>query len=161
MNPLLAFYLGNTDDQGRFLNEILEWDDRKLESVHNYIQWVFPTVDKSYFNLKAPTLDEETIEIWKQCFALQKKLLQSVCRYLEFLERNFHIWVCPMDHNHLRITRMLKCMMVLGLEDQAKSIFNWLEDVAMQSDIDSHSLEYWREAIEVPTHPTSSRSSDY
>jgi hypothetical protein len=41
-DPLLRFYTGGRDSEGRTLDEILSWDDQELEFCHDYIQWLFP-----------------------------------------------------------------------------------------------------------------------
>ena len=147
MNPLLEFYLGGPDDRGRLLKEILAWPDYQLEQVHDYIQWVFPNVERSHFNLKAPVLDEETIAIWNKSVGLRNLICKSAERYLLFLYRNTDVWCNFMDHNHLRITRMLKCLMVLGAEDYAKQILEWLKDMAVRTDISNESLSFWISAV--------------
>ena len=50
-SDLVKFYRGSgTDHAGRTLDEILTWDDAALESVHDYIQWLFPNPDASRAN---------------------------------------------------------------------------------------------------------------
>ena len=53
--PILRFYgSGGTDHAGRTLEEILAWDDRHLEEVHDYIQWLFPLEEPSRANPCTP-----------------------------------------------------------------------------------------------------------
>src|SRR6266571_4801991 len=42
-DPIVAYYSGGPDAGGRMLAEILAWNDERLEAVHDFIQWVFPT----------------------------------------------------------------------------------------------------------------------
>jgi hypothetical protein len=46
----------NQHHRGRYLREIQEWPDDQLESVHDYIQWLFPLPEPSGFNVAAPAL---------------------------------------------------------------------------------------------------------
>lgn len=40
---IIGFYSGQqADHRGRQLHEIQSWPDGKLETVHDYIQWLFP-----------------------------------------------------------------------------------------------------------------------
>ena len=41
-----------------FLEDVLQWDDEKLERTHDYIQWMFPTDQESAFNASAPDFPE-------------------------------------------------------------------------------------------------------
>jgi hypothetical protein len=55
---IIAFYSGEApDDRGRFLREIQQWPDQRLESVHDFIQWMFPLTEPSPVNPDAPVLD--------------------------------------------------------------------------------------------------------
>jgi len=40
--PVVVFFAGGKDDEGRTLDEMLSWSDLKLERLHDYIQWMFP-----------------------------------------------------------------------------------------------------------------------
>jgi len=51
-----------------------------------------------------------------------------------------------MDHNHLRITRIIRCLRVLGLEDEAHAFRAALEENSTQAGY--RSREYWRRAAQ-------------
>jgi hypothetical protein len=55
-------------------------------------------------------------------------------------------WVCRFDHNHLRITRIIRSLRVLGLEEEALAFFKALKSVQEASNISSRSLMYWSRA---------------
>src|SRR5438067_2661486 len=60
-DKLLNFYRGtDSDNMGRRIESIWGWDFTKLESVHDYIQWLFPLAKASQYNPDAPLLDAET-----------------------------------------------------------------------------------------------------
>ena len=43
IDPVVAFYrLEAPDARGRMLHDIWRWDSARLETVHDYIQWLFP-----------------------------------------------------------------------------------------------------------------------
>lgn len=151
MNQLIHFYFGQPDTHGRLLDDILQWEDLELETSHDWVQWVFPNIEPSLVTPDTPTLDKETISYWRQSPFLQGALRITVNRYVKFLLNNKNIWVKKFNHNHLRITRMLNCMMSLGLESEASIILQRLEDVC-KSEVNELSLQYWREAIEIPQH---------
>jgi hypothetical protein len=51
-SKLINFYLGNEcDHRGRNIIAIWQWNNEQLETVHDYIQWLFPLKEKSAFNL--------------------------------------------------------------------------------------------------------------
>ncbi|MGH9411741.1 MAG: opioid growth factor receptor-related protein, partial [Vicinamibacterales bacterium] len=47
---VVDLYSGGSDDEGRTLQQILAWDDDRLERAHDYIQWLFPTRQPSGVN---------------------------------------------------------------------------------------------------------------
>jgi hypothetical protein len=147
-NALIAFYAGQRPDhRGRLLSEIQSWDFDQLEDVHDFIQWLFPLPEPSPVNPAAPTLDRTTIEEFRRRPDLQAALLTSFKTMLAFygfklagetppqIERgpNFKErsanWLSPNNHNHLRITRILRALRLLGLEAYAQAFFAALDAV--------------------------------
>jgi hypothetical protein len=60
----------------------------------------------------------------------------------------------PRDHNHLRITRILRSLRLLGLEQEAQAFLSALEILYMHSSvrISSDSMDFWRIAVRGPLH---------
>jgi hypothetical protein len=83
-NHLVDFYESRPDHQGRYFKEILAWSDDNLESVHDYMQWLFPLLERSGFNLFAPLLDAQTIQEFRSRQELQGNLRDSFIRMLKF-----------------------------------------------------------------------------
>jgi Opioid growth factor receptor (OGFr) conserved region len=145
---IVDFYIGTSPDhRGRYLREILEWPDTELERVHDYIQWLFPLPERSGFNVSAPMLDGQAIQEFRSRPDLQRNMRGSFLRMLafyglkivescpptirhapSFTERSKN-WLTASNHNHLRITRILKSMQTLGLETEATAFFNCLADI--------------------------------
>jgi hypothetical protein len=145
---IIGFYNGTeSDHRGRHLREIQEWPDDQLEAVHDYIQWLFPLPEASGFNAAAPILTSESIQEFRSLPELQQKLRDSFFRMMRFygfevlsikpikVDRapNFEAkatgWLSPGNHNHLRITRILRCLSVLGLEAEAKAFLECLAEI--------------------------------
>ena len=162
---LVAFYRGETPDhQGRTLQEIWGWDDDRLEERHDYIQVLFPLPDRSQFNALAPLLDDSTMAAFRSDPTIRANLLQSFRVMLRFYglrqdektgevveAENFaeraREWLQPGDHNHLRITRILKCLTLCGLHDQAAAFLRRLLALPGQDRISAASRQYWRNAV--------------
>ncbi|KAI0439145.1 hypothetical protein F4803DRAFT_64011 [Xylaria telfairii] len=159
------------DSYGRTLDEILEWSDNELERQHNYIQTVFPLPEESVFSFSAPVVDEETMLVFIQSSALKTNLLRSLKRMLEFYgfdaedkeglefrltitpkedcKPGFSRWVKRIDHNHLRITRIIRSLRILGLEGAAKDFYDALLEVhKARGIISSNSIGFWTRALE-------------
>ncbi|HEX3663130.1 MAG TPA: opioid growth factor receptor-related protein [Acidobacteriaceae bacterium] len=167
-HPLLAFYRdGACDDRGRTLTEILAWSDDRLEAVHDFIQWLFPLPERSGANPGAPTLDAATIDAFQTTPALRDRLHQAFERMLHFyglawvtspagsaVERlpNFRDraqnWLWPMNHNHLRLTRILRSTLLLGLDAESKALFHALNAVYREfpARISTRTHAFWMDA---------------
>ena len=59
-------------------------------------------------------------------------------------------WLTRVDHNHLRISRIIRCLRVLGLEEAAQAFHQVLQDNA--EGVSSRSLMYWERAATRPLH---------
>ena len=145
VRQILDFQSGAApDDRGRLLADIHAWDDARLEAVHDYIQWLFPLLEPSPVNPSAPVLNREIVAQFRARPELQANLRASFLRMLRFYglewcdgsvgrgsnftERSGE-WLWPGNHNHLRITRILKCLGLLGLEAEARAFFTCLTEI--------------------------------
>jgi hypothetical protein len=59
------------------------------------------------------------------------------------------VWLTPRNHNHLRLTRILACLYLLGLPGHAKALFQVLDELARGDGggvISEAAHAYWRSA---------------
>jgi hypothetical protein len=169
---IIGFYSGiEPDHRGRYLHEIQHWADDQLEEVHDFIQWLFPLPEPSGFNAAAPILTGDSIRAFRARPALQENLRVSFLRMLSFYglelrsgeqisvtrSPNFETtsagWLSAGNHNHLRITRILRCLILLGLESEAKAFANCLSQIykAEQNKprpaISEETMRFWSRAV--------------
>lgn len=179
---LAQFYdptLNAPDEEGRTLSSILTWPDSKLEKCHDYIQQIFPLPEQSPNNPSAPLISYEIFSTFRQRADLRDQLRRSFVRILSFygLEQRISAtdsgrtedvvleivkapnfdeasrrWVIQFDHNHLRITRIIRCLRVLGLEQEAEAFFITLANVNQScvGKISKSSLIFWARAARRP-----------
>ncbi|XP_061908305.1 opioid growth factor receptor-like, partial [Entelurus aequoreus] len=168
----LQFYLNkfpSSPDNVYIESFLKEWknDYKKLESVHSYIQWLFPLREPGV-NYMASELTKKEIEAFKGNDDAKKRLVESYELMLGFygvrlvnketgevtradnwkerfrnLEQNMH--------NNMRITRILKSLGELGFEHyQAPLVRFFLEETLVKKNLTSvkHSvLDYFLFAI--------------
>lgn len=166
---LVEFYRGyGHDHRGRTLSDILAFDFDELEFHHDYIQWLFPLPEPSGANPSAPLLSREDIAAFESDGALQRALLNSFQRMLQFYglrlvddgaavevrrSSEFHersrVWLTGGNHNFLRISRMLRSLSLLGLAGHAHAFLNCLEGVYAERsrNIGTITMGYWRRAV--------------
>lgn len=166
---IVPFYLSEQPDiKDRMIHEIWAWDFERLEYTHDYIQWLFPLNEKSSFNLEAPILNDEAIQKFHTDTQLQKNLLQSLAVMLKFYglqdslsdghyivmkAENYLIrkqeWLNFGNHNYLRITRILKCLMTLRCSSYARAFYQCLQQIYNEESqfIGYKTFQYWTGAI--------------
>jgi Opioid growth factor receptor (OGFr) conserved region len=166
---IVPFYLGEQQDSAqRTIQEIWAWDFEELEIVHDYIQWLFPLPEKSAFNSDAPIVNDEVIQAFQTNPQLRQNLRHSFTVMLRFyglqshesegkiiiyksqdyLSRK-HEWVSLFNHNYLRITRILKCLVTLGLPNEAQALYKCLQQIYQEDSdkIGSKTFQYWTKAV--------------
>ena len=169
-SPLVAFYSPSTAApiNNLTLTKILKYSNPELEYHHDYIQILFPLPEGSRFNSSAPVIDEATFHAFRNSKELQGQLRKAFERMLSFYGLEIvnstvngimiipapyfasasKGWVKRLNHNHLRITRILRSLRVLGLEEEAKEFLAALTDVYENSGrIGGSSLMFWQRAV--------------
>ena len=132
---LIDFYKGESSDvEGRKLDEILSWPDDEWEFNHDFIQWAFPTREREHVQPRFALLSDDDIRLWHSDPLLKANLRRSFDRFLAFLgltyrdgsivlvDRKPYAWF-GMNHNWLRISRVLNSLNTLGLHTEADELF--------------------------------------
>jgi len=164
----LAFVEGTgTDGAGRTFEAILASDFDFLEAQHDFIQWLFPLPERSQFNFRSPLLSEAVVEAFAGKSELRAKLRRALDRMLafyglsmiesdgrlvvapgpDFAERR-KVWLRPHNHNHLRITRILRSCYLLSLRAEAAALGSHLNDLANANPgiVSEETRSYWARA---------------
>ena len=164
-SALVCFYRGSDGDhRGRRIDDILSWNDQALESVHDYIQWLFPLDEPSAFNVSAPLVTIADREAFRTDPTLANNLRRSFDRMLAFYglelvdeqvrrgtnwtERS-EVWLHPHNHNYLRLTRILKSLKLLGQPDLAQALGEALLSEYRRSPdrVGATTADYWKAAV--------------
>jgi hypothetical protein len=174
MSKIIDFYDGiSPDSENRMLFDILAQPLDWMEMCHDYIQWLFPLKEESNFNPDAPLLTDEDIREFKNRFGAKSIALhnftEAIEKMLYFLgidifwdgfeldafqlainfEKQKYTWLGPVNHNALRITRMLSCLSILGFEKLAGDLLVFMKEKAptVGGEISPRSIEYWEKAL--------------
>ncbi len=154
-SAIVQFYSGaGPDHRGRWLTQTQDWDDATLEAVHDYIQWLFPLPEASGFNPDAPLLTPGDIAEFREQSRLRRALLGSLTRMKAFYgisPAGPQPWLTPGNHNLLRLSRILRSLNLLGLEEEARSLLASLEALyagGAAAIIGPVTLGYWRRAVQ-------------
>lgn len=163
---IVNFYHGFIpNDKGWTLCDILDLTDEQLESVHDYIQWMFPTFEASQFNLDAPVFTADSAIEFVKSGVIMDNAQRAFYRILEFYGMVYHgvtnkevvtrydfsnNWVTSGNHNFLRLTRILKFLNIVGMHNEADALFAALCGVyaAQPEVVGKRTLKFWIEASE-------------
>lgn len=169
VDAILEFFRGAPLANGLRLVDMWDWSFDQLEDAHDYIQWMFPLDTPSSVNPDAPLVTEETARAFAWDDVLKDRLHKSLAVMLKFygLERlvlpdgklaviraatfpeRRGVWIWPHNHNHLRLTRIIRSLTLLGLPTDAHALMLCLEDIYRvegRDIISDETLEHWRQA---------------
>jgi len=160
MSALTEFYDGFGTCSSHTINEIWAKNDDFWEYSHDYIQWLFPLPEPSNFNPDAPLLTEDDIKIFKANPTIRCNFLTSFIRFINFLGLDYQsdqvittekfepiLFKFP-NHNWFRITRVLNSCRLLGFENEAVALFNFLKKMHEEYGwVSNNSFSYWKEAV--------------
>ncbi|KKR95676.1 MAG: Opioid growth factor receptor (OGFr) conserved region [candidate division TM6 bacterium GW2011_GWE2_41_16] len=170
-----SFYLGfGTDDKGRSLASIHNYTYQHKEAQHDFIQRIFPNLNPSEADPSAPRITQKEVDRMKKNPTILANLRKSFDTMLDFygikyntahtaLERNMENektrfglggwnsrsanWLTKNNHNYLRITRIITCLHLFGLKQEATLFFDFLNQLYQDSQykkmIGKTTFDYW------------------
>ncbi|CAN7382183.1 opioid growth factor receptor-related protein [Brevundimonas sp. LjRoot202] len=146
--PIVAFLEGEgVDGRGRTIFDVLGMDDAGLELTHDFIQWLFPLPEPSSAVPDAPVLTAADVEAIRNSIPAQCVLAAATDR-MEAFYRATHAWLQAHDHNHLRITRIIRSLRLLRGDGEADAfrdaILSFVE--ATRAPVSVRSRGYWATA---------------
>ncbi len=162
--------------------ELLSFTDDQFERCHDLIQWLFPSDEPSNMQPDSPVLTVEDMIFLRSRIDTKVRVNVNLAfrRFLEFLgfeiiasdpndiwsfvfncgknwETNKKYWLTKgryTNHNLLRITRVIKCLNMLGVENKrgysvSDNFYQAVCYVAKENPkcVSEKTLEFWYEAV--------------
>lgn len=148
MSAIIDFYRGEgTDAKGRTWSDIMQFDQMNLERVHDYIQWLFPLPEVSRAQPQSPVATATDYEVMGQSNQIQMRLGQTTYKMLRFYLHSSD-WKRAKDHNHLRITRIIRCLILAGNPLAANAFHDTIMIIAPRGHtIPPATSQYWTMAL--------------
>jgi hypothetical protein len=141
---ITPFYRDGAVGPQRTLVEIHGLSDEMLERVHDWVQWVFPLPERSTAQPHTPVLHEDDLELFLTHPDVLARVKVMHARYQLFLLGNDH-WRGAFDHNHLRITRAIRSLTLMGANEEAEDLFQEACK-AMGGALPTRTRWFWSEA---------------
>ena len=133
------------DGAGRTADEVLTFDDDRLEARHDFIQWLFPLTEPSAAVPGSPVLSRDDVAALVASDLAQMRLARAARRMLAFYGATGG-WRAPADHNHLRITRIIRSLRLLSGDAAADAFRQKILALAEDAPISATSRAYWNAA---------------
>lgn len=162
-NKIVLFTLGEgTDHSGRFISEIWAMSNQALEYTHDYIQWLFPIPEGGPHNDFAPVLTRDA-GLWfgrnPELRAEQKKSLDRMIDFFGLkaagsgfeaglhLNEREHPWLRQFDHNHRRISRIIRSLQLCHQPELAESFRRAMVRIGQrQGGVSDATVAFWKSA---------------
>lgn len=145
-SDLLDFLKGiGRDSRGRVFWAYFTPNDRWWEETHDFIQWAFPLPEPSKAQPQSPVATQEDYDVIANDPVLKARMIAMLGRYILFLDRTT-AWRGAADHNHMRITRVIRCLCLCGLNDLAFDFCDYIKD-EVGDIVGKSTLNYWDEAL--------------
>jgi hypothetical protein len=148
-DPIIKFLEGSEKDlQGRFIKDIWNYSDNEIESIHDFIQVLFPLDEQSKNSSSRFFIQDQALipAIQSSEFA-QANFKQSYKWFLGFLGRNSK-WQKGYDHNQLRITRIIKSLNLLSSYENALAFYqSMVKLIKDDHSISQTTYDYWVGAL--------------
>jgi hypothetical protein len=146
MSAVVAFLTDDgVDGAGRTFAQVLVFGDEDLERRHDFIQWLFPLAEPSAAVPGSPVLTSEDIAILRASKVAQGRQERAAERMLRFYADTSG-WRGPVDHNHLRITRIIKSLRLLCGNDAADGFRAHILALAETTTVSPLSRDHWNAA---------------
>jgi hypothetical protein len=162
-DPWIQFMLYGLKPHGVSFEDILKFKRVAFDTHHDFIQWFFPNRTSSPINPLAPVLSDLHVLAYERLPELRTSVDNACAKFMDFLgfretpqgfyptddfERGSQYWVCRLDHNHRRISRLLAFYREIGRKDKAESLLAYLELTLSQADLlGIEALPYWRAIV--------------
>jgi len=145
----LAFYRNEEQGKNGFLIDgILNFKESEVEKHHNFIQFLFPTYQRSNYCSYAPLLNAEIVQAFLTDSSLRAKQQEALALMVDHygLKLDLHTGKVSINpstfaakqqnffvngsHNLLRITRILSSLTSLGQPELAVEFYNCLKGLS-------------------------------
>lgn len=149
MSAILDFYQDKGLGAGRTFHQVLSLSDDELENNCDWVQHVFPLPEPSKKQPGSPVATQDDFNTLATTPLLKMRVLAALGRYVAFLDSTTQ-WRRAKDHNHLRITRVIRCLCLCGLNDPAYDFYEYVKET-VGSVVGKETVWYWEEALK--RHP--------
>lgn len=147
------------------LEDIWKFSQKEKENNLNYIKWMFPTDQTSPGYPTGPTLTRRQFEVLSNNATVVGNVFISFTKMLDFYGLQYNeekesveksttfsneaTWLRAFDHNHMRISRILRSLVLFGKVKEAKAFYQFLATLDKSTEIRRSTIEVWQNNLRV------------
>ncbi len=151
MTQLTDFLLSDGKiPNGNTFRQIMNQQTAVFEKTHDQIQWLFPLPEPSHAQPNAPILTQVEFHELKAGYFHLDRLVSAKRYMLEFLSQ-YRGWMNTANHNHFRITRVIKCASLFRgpvyADDFRIMVWKILRDNGRHQIINNTTVAHWLNAV--------------
>lgn len=157
--PITNFYT-NVEKSGICYGYVMNMPPDEWEGRHNFIQYLFPNDEASENVIGSPVLTPVVVERFRDIPLLRERHKNAFIRFLQHIGLSYDDGrvkmvdqllvkqrVVDRNHNQLRITRILRSMILLGQPELSVALFGVLRDLRQRYGISDTTFFYWETAL--------------
>jgi hypothetical protein len=134
------------DFKDRMIQDIWNYSDEEIESIHDFIQILFPLNKKSQSVFHGYYLDTDIlVQSLKGDDQVKGNILKSSKWFLSFLKRH-DCWKRGYNHNQLRITRIIECLRLIVGDEEADGFYQSIKTLSENANLNNKTVEFWDNA---------------
>jgi hypothetical protein len=148
MNNVYLFYLrpDTVPPGGKYsYNRVMNFNDDELETFHDYIQFLLPSDQKSKYNSKVDILTPDIVKLFQRDESIMTRVREAFAKMMGFWNISLKRINNEGDHNHLRLTRCMRCLKLLGLQNELEVLRDFLLKIGR---VTSETLRIWKPFLE-------------
>lgn len=159
----IGFMLFGAKPHGDGFVDVLTFDRITFDTKHDFIQWLLPNRVSSPINPTAPVLSDLHVEAFRRLPELRTAVDQAVAKFYAFMgireikggferqedfEKGSQYWLCRLDHNHRRISRLLTFFCEIGKKERAVALMAYMESALAEQNLSEiEALPFWRDIL--------------
>jgi hypothetical protein len=153
---LVLFMAGNRMNLGinyHSYKDFFTMTDYELENTHNYIQWAFPTDQRSVYIEEAPCLNKKTLDAIRGVSGfVNPNMLKMADKMLAFYAAHDK-WKYPDSHNLRRISRIIRSLNIIVNPTAANWFYHSIRGITLRDEINDWLPEQTQRIWQMNCHP--------
>lgn len=149
MSDIVEFFRGvKANQSGLDWFQVISMNNEELEYSHDWVQWIFPLPEPSLAVPSSPVLVAADIHAISKNIELKSAYWVGISRVCDFYISTDY-WLKYTNHNHKRITRIIRSMKLILGRDEAVLFYDMVMKLNADADnpVSTINSAYWHSEL--------------